>query len=72
MYANYLALNGITLNAARCGPTDLRETVPLPRVQHIQNKGILGDLKAFWLPPPRTALFQCTNANQLRSYGRHN
>jgi hypothetical protein len=52
MYANYLALTGRTLQAARFGPSDLLETVPLPRIQHVQNKGIPDDLWAVWLPPP--------------------
>jgi hypothetical protein len=44
MYATYLALNARTLDAATCGPSDLRETVPLPRVQHAQNKDISNDM----------------------------
>jgi hypothetical protein len=36
MYANYLALNGRTLHAAKCSPSDLLATVPLPAV--VKNK----------------------------------
>jgi len=61
MYVNYLALNGKALHMGRCGPSDLRETVPLPRDQHDQNNGIPDDVRAFRLPTPHFSAPRPTN-----------